>query len=386
VFLSKHLIDSHVRILDTAAAQDINLGNLPEWDLSDLYPAIDSAELKKDLESSTKEAGEFADSYRGKLEEFAKNSPETLFAAIKQFEVLQDRLGRIGSFAGLSYASNTTDPVRAKFYGDMNEQITAISSNLLFFGLELNTIEDDIIESALAHEGLAYYRPWFEDLRLDKPYQLDEKTEELFHEKSVTSRGAFNRLFDETMSGLRFEVDGEALALEQTLNLLVNDDSAKRKQASDALAKVFGENLRLFTLITNTLAKDKEISDRWRGFEDVADSRHLANRVEREVVDALEKAVSDAYPRLSHRYYKLKAKWLGQETLNHWDRNAPKPNQLHGKAPKKPFYQLMVPSPLKCETLQQTSSIRVGLMHPCAKAKRPVHSPTQQSQAPTLMS
>ena len=142
---------------DTAAAQSIDLGNLPEWDLSDLYPAIGSAELEKDLELSTKEAEEFASTYRGKLEEYAKNSPETLFTAIKQFEVLQDRLGRIGSFAGLSYASNTTDPVRAKFYGDMNEQITSISSNLLFFGLELNTIEDDIIEGALTHEGLAYY-------------------------------------------------------------------------------------------------------------------------------------------------------------------------------------------------------------------------------------
>ena len=312
---------------NTATAQEIDLGNLPEWDLSDLYPAIGSAELEKDLELSTKEAEEFAATYRGKLEEFVKNSPDDLFTAIKQFEALQDRLGRIGSFAGLSYASNTSDPVRAKFYGDMNEQITTISSNLLFFGLELNTIDDDIIESALTHEGLAYYRPWFEDLRLDKPYQLDEKTEELFLEKSVTGRGAFNRLFDETMAALRFDVDGTSLALEQTLNLLVNDDGAKRKQASDALAKVFGENLRLFTLITNTLAKDNEISDRWRGFEDVADSRHLAKRVEREVVDALEKAVSDAYPRLSHRYYKLKAKWLGQETLNHWDRNAPLPRK-----------------------------------------------------------
>ena len=189
---------------NTATAQDIDLGNLPEWDLSDLYPAIGSAELNRDLELSNKEAEEFAATYRGKLEKFAKNSPEALFTAIKQFEAMQDRLGRIGSFAGLSYASNTSDPVRAKFYGDMNEQITAISSNLLFFGLELNTIEDDIIESALTHEGLAYYRPWFEDLRLDKPYQLDEKTEELFHEKSVTGRGAFNRLFDETMACLLY--------------------------------------------------------------------------------------------------------------------------------------------------------------------------------------
>jgi len=282
---------------DATSAAEVDLGTLPEWDLTDLYPSIDSPDIAKDLSTSATEAENFASTYRGKLNEIANNEPATLLEAITAFEVLQDRLGRIGSFAGLSYASNTTDPERAKFYGDMNEQITAISSNLLFFGLELNTIDDNIIEKAMRHEGLNRYRPWFEDLRLDKPYQLDEKIEELFHEKSVTGHGAFNRLFDETMSSLRFEVDGNTLALEQTLNLLTSDDGAVRKQASDALAKIFGENLRLFTLITNTLAKDKEISDRWRGFEDVADSRHLANRVERDVVDALEKAVSDAYPR-----------------------------------------------------------------------------------------
>ncbi|MEO1066811.1 MAG: M3 family oligoendopeptidase, partial [Pseudomonadota bacterium] len=184
-----------------------------------------------------------------------------------------------------------------------------------------------VLEKAFTDDALSGYRPWFEDLRKDKPFQLDEKIEELFHEKAVTGRGAFNRLFDETMAALRFEVDGEDLALEQNLNLLVNPESVVREKASVALATVFKDNLRLFTLVTNTLAKDKEISDRWRGFEDVADSRHLANRVEREVVDALEKAVTDAYPRLSHRYYAMKARWLGMDALKHWDRNAPLPDE-----------------------------------------------------------
>ncbi len=177
----------------------------------------------------------------------------------------------------------------------------------------------------MAREPLRHYRPWIEDLRKDKPYQLDDKIEQLFHEKSVTGRGAWNRLFDETIASLRFDVRGEELAIEPTLNKMQDTDETVRKDASDALAKTLKANLRSFTLITNTLAKDKEISDRWRGFEDVADSRHLANRVEREIVEALVAAVQEAYPRLSHRYYKLKARWFGKDQLDHWDRNAPLP-------------------------------------------------------------
>jgi oligoendopeptidase F len=177
----------------------------------------------------------------------------------------------------------------------------------------------------MSEEPLAHYKPWIEDLRKDKPFQLDDKIEQLFHEKSVTGRSAWNRLFDETVASLRFTVRGEELPIEPTLNKLQDSDESVRKDASDALAKTFKANLRTFTLITNTLAKDKEISDRWRGFEDVADSRHLANRVEREVVEAMVSAVREAYPRLSHRYYALKAKWFGKDKLDHWDRNAPLP-------------------------------------------------------------
>jgi oligoendopeptidase F len=184
-----------------------------------------------------------------------------------------------------------------------------------------------VIDALTAEGGaLAYYRPWLEDLRRDKPYQLDDRIEQLFHEKSVTGRGAWNRLFDETLASLRFDLRGEQLTLEPTLNRLQDADGGMRKDAAEALAAVFKENLRTFTLVTNTLAKDKEISDRWRGFEDVADSRHLANRVEREVVDAMVQAVTDAYPRLSHRYYRLKARWFGRDALDFWDRNAPLPN------------------------------------------------------------
>ncbi|MGB3026636.1 M3 family oligoendopeptidase [Paradevosia shaoguanensis] len=300
-------------------------GAMPEWNLDDLYPGRDSLELKTDLEKARREAEAFEAAYKGKLDGLARNGG--LVEAVKRSEALDDLTGRIGSFAYLQYAQNTQDPNRAKFLGDMNEALTSLSTRLIFFGLELNRIEDDVLEAAFAKDAeLARYRPWFAELRKSKPYQLEDRVEELFHDKSVTAFSAWNRLFDETMASLKFEVDGETLGLEATLHLLSDKDEKKREAAFHALSKTLHANERLFTHITNVLAKDKEISDRWRGFGDIADSRHLANSVEREVVDALEKAVREAYPRLSHRYYKMKAKWFGKSKLNAWDRNAPLPS------------------------------------------------------------
>ncbi|MBN9024836.1 MAG: M3 family oligoendopeptidase [Rhizobiales bacterium] len=303
---------------------DAALGPLPEWNLADLYPGMESPVLVADLAKGQADSVAFETAYKGKLEGLARDGG--LVAAIRAYEALDELLGRIISYAGLVYSGDTTDPVGAKFYGDVQQKITDASTHLLFFTLELNRVDDAMLEAAMqADPALAHYRPWIEDVRKEKPYQLEDRVEQLFHEKSVTGRGAWNRLFDETMASLRFDVNGEELTLEPTLNLMQDPDEAKRKAASEALAVTFGKNIRLFTLVTNTLAKDKEISDRWRGFEDVAASRHLANRVEPEVVDALVAAVRDAYPRLSHRYYKLKAKWFGKDALDHWDRNAPLP-------------------------------------------------------------
>lgn len=307
------------------ASPNADLGSLPEWDLTDLYQAIDAPEVAADLAAGLDRAKTFEASYKGRLADLAANNVPALVTAIRAYEELEDHLGRLVSYAGLVYSGNTTDPARQKFYGDVQEQITTAGSHLLFFTLEFNRIEDDVIEAAFKTPGLEHYRPWIEDLRKDRPYQLEDRVEQLFHEKSVTGRGAWNRLFDETIASLTFNVDGEELAIEPTLNFLQDASPDKRKAAAEALAKTFSENLRIFTLITNTLAKDKEISDRWRNFTDIADSRHLANRVEREVVDAMVSAVREAYPRLSHRYYALKAKWLGMDQLNHWDRNAPLP-------------------------------------------------------------
>ena len=311
----------------TAASPDAALGLLPVWKLADLYASKDAPELLADLKKAEHLSLAFEEKWKGKLAEATTRIGEGgLGEAIAEFDALDDLIGKIGSFAGLTYFADTASPANGKFYGDIQAKLTDLSAHLLFFSLELNRIDDALVDAAMERDGTAgHYRPWLVDLRKDKPFQLDDKLEQLFLEKSMTSAAAFNRLFDETMADLRFEVDGEILPLERTLNLLQEPDPEIRARAAVALSNTFGENLRVFTLITNTLAKDKDISDRWRGFEDIADSRHLANRVEREVVDALAAAVQEAYPRLSHRYYAMKAKWLGMEQMNFWDRNAPLP-------------------------------------------------------------
>ena len=307
------------------------LGPLPEWSLTDLYPAIDSPLLVADFARAEREAKAFAADYRGNLaalaaQDLADPQSHDLDEAVRRYEALDDLTGKIGSYASLVYSGDTTDPVRVKFYGDTQERLNALWTDLLFFQLELNRLDDDVIAQLAARPPLAHYRPWLDDIRKDKPHELADEIERLFHEKSVTSRAAFNRLFDETIASLRFKVGGEELTLEPALNLMVDEKEAVRKEAAGAIAETLSQNLRTFAFITNVLAKDKEISDRWRGFEDVADARHLSNRVEREVVDALAAAVAAAYPRLSHRYYKLKARWFGKDALDFWDRNAPLPN------------------------------------------------------------
>ena len=304
----------------TATAQ--TLGPLPEWNLADLYASPEDPNFAADMKKGEELARAFADTYRGKL---ASLGGEGLAAALKDYEALSDLLGRTGSYAQLYYVGDTTDSQRGKFYGDVSAKLTEISTLLLFFELEMNRIDDKALEQAMKVPALAHYRPWIDNLRMEKPYQLDDKLEELFLDKSQTSSAAFNRLFDQTMAGLRFEVDGEKLSLEPTLNMMQSPDEAVRKKGAEALAKTFGENVKLFTLITNTLAKDKEISDRWRGFKDISDARHLSNRVEPEVVAALVESVRRNYEKISHRYYRMKARWMGKDKLMHWDRNAPLP-------------------------------------------------------------
>ncbi len=309
------------------AARKSALGKLPEWNLNDLYSGLDDPAIKRDLDRIDAECVDFETAYKGKLAAMAPgpDGGSALAAAVRRYEAIDDLMGRLGSYAGLVHAGDTLDPARTKFYGDMQEWMTAASTHLLFFTLELNRVDDAVLDAAMADPALGHYRPWLEDVRRYRPYQLEDRVEQLFHEKSVTGYSAWNRQFDATIAKLRFKVLGKSLAIEPTLNLMQDRSSLKRKAAAQALAKTFAENVQDLALITNTLAKDKEISDRWRGFADIADARHLDNRVEREVVDALVAAVRAAYPRLSHRYYALKARWFGKKKLPHWDRNAPLP-------------------------------------------------------------
>jgi len=302
-----------------------DLGKLPEWDLDDLYPGEDALSLKEDLAWLGKECPAFAQDYENNL---ADLDAAGFLKAIQRYETIQTKSGRIMSYAGLRYYQNTTDADRAKFMSDMQTQITDISTPLVFFSLEVNRIDDDALDAMMsADAGLARYRPVLDRLRAMKPHQLSDELEKFLHDQSVVGTSAWNRLFDETMAGLSFEIDGEALSLESTLNLLTDADRAKREAGARALAEVFRGHLPLFARITNTLAKEKEIEDRWRSMPTPQTGRHLSNHVEPEVVEALRNAVVAAYPDLSHRYYKLKAKWMGLETLQVWDRNAPLPDK-----------------------------------------------------------
>ncbi len=301
-----------------------DLGPLPQWDLKDLYPGRDSTELKAALADSESGAKQFRSRYEGNL---ASLSGADLAGALKSYERLQETLGRIMSYAYLDYCTEMTDAETGRFFQNMQEKVNSISTELLFFSLELNRIEDADLDAKLKTPALAHYEPWLRDTRAFRPYQLSDEIEKLLHEKSVAGRSAWTRLFDETLAELRFPVGGKELSNAEALHLLSEPDPALRKEAAKSLGKVFGDNARIFALITNTLAKDKEIEDRWRGFKRPISSRNLSNFVEDEVVDALIAAVRAAYPNLAHRYYKLKAKWFGVDVMPYWDRNAPMPDE-----------------------------------------------------------
>jgi oligoendopeptidase F len=312
-------------------AADEAIGPLPEWDLTDLYPAPDAPELARDLDWLGAECRAFAADHEGRL---AGLDSAGLLAAIRRYERIQAVSGRIGSYAGLRYYQVTTDPQRAKFFGDMQTALTDATTPLVFFTLELNRLDDAALDATVAGlPELLRYKPVLDRIRKMKPYQLSDELEKFLHDQSVVGAAAWNRLFDETMAGLSFEVAGETLSLEATLDLLSDKDRARRQAGAEALAAVFKDNLPLFARITNTLAKEKEIEDRWRKLPSPQAGRHLANDVEPEVVQALRDAVVAAYPRLSHRYYALKAKWLGLDKLEVWDRNAPLPKDDDRKIP-----------------------------------------------------
>ncbi|WP_170421698.1 M3 family oligoendopeptidase [Ruegeria arenilitoris] len=299
-----------------------NLGNLPEWDLTDLYTSEDAPELSRDLDWLEGECAAFAADYEGKLAEL---DADGLLTCVQRNEKINAIAGRIMSFAGLRYYQLTTDAERAKFLSDMQEKITIFTTPLVFFTLEINRIDDDVLKAHFeANADLARYEPVFRRIRAMKPYQLSDELEKFLHDLGVVG-DAWERLFDETIAGLTFTVDGEELNIEGTLNLLTEQDRAKREAASRELAIVFQDNIKTFARVHNTQAKEKEVIDRWRNMPTAQTGRHLSNDVEPEVVEALREAVVAAYPKLSHRYYELKRKWLGLDVMQVWDRNAPLP-------------------------------------------------------------
>jgi len=308
---------------DANASGAKDFGDLPDWDLSDLYTAQDAKELIRDMGWLENACADFARDYEGKL---AGLDAAGMLTCVQSYEKIEAVAGRIMSFAGLRYYQNTTDPERAKFMADCQDQITGFTTPLVFFTLELNRIDDDKLDALFADNAdLARYQPIFERMRAMRPYQLSDELEKFLHDQSVVGSAAWNRLFDETIAGLEFEVAGETLNLEGTLNFLSEPDRDLREAAARALAQVFGDNIKLFSRVHNTLAKEKEIEDRWRKMPTPQTGRHLSNHVEPEVVEALRNAVVAAYPKLSHRYYELKRKWLGLDKLQVWDRNAPLP-------------------------------------------------------------
>ena len=305
-----------------ASAGGKDLGNLPEWDLSDLYTSEDAAELKRDLDWLEEACASFAADYEGKLAEL---DAKGLLDCVLRNEKINRVAGRIMSYAGLRYYQQTTDSGRAKFMSDMQEKITDYTTPLVFFTLELNKLPDDHLADLLNQDpDLARYKPVFDRIRAMKPYQLSDEMEKFLHDLGVVG-DAWERMFDETIAGLEFEVDGETLTIEGTLNLLTDPDRAKREAGARELAEVLGANIRTFARVHNTQVKEKEVMDRWRGMETPQTGRHLSNHVEPEVVEALRNAVVEAYPKLSHRYYELKRKWLGLDVMQVWDRNAPLP-------------------------------------------------------------
>ena len=299
------------------------LGELPEWDLRDLYPGPDSPELQRDLERARQQARQLREDYEGRIAELHGDS---LAVAVERYEAIEELLGRLMSYAQLYYSGDMTDPETGRFFQGMQEEATTIASDLIFFTLEINALSDAALNARVEESSrLTHYWPWLRDVRALRPHQLSDELERFINDKQVTGRGAWTRLFDETMAALRFPLDGEELTSSEILDKLSSPSEETRRKAGKAFGQKLGENVPTFAHIHNTLIKDKAVEDQWRGFARPISSQNLANHVEDEVVDALVSSVRKSYPRLSHRYYRLKAKWMGKDTLAYWDRNAPLP-------------------------------------------------------------
>lgn len=294
--------------------------SIPNWDLSDFYSSISDKKISADLKKIEKTSKDFDKDFRGKI---AKLKAPQLLAAIKKYENIAENIGKLSSYSYLIYASDLSNQKHVAFHQNISEALSKFESHLIFFTLELNEIDEKKINILLKNSALKKYQPFIRDCRAFRKYQLSHQLEKLSLDKNITGRSAFVRLFDETVNNLKFSYRSKTLNSHQIFDLMSNNDEKVRKDAAKAIGKTFEENSKLFAFVTNTLAKDKAVDDEWRGFKTPISSRNLSNFIEDETVELLTKKVHQNYAKISHRYYKIKAKILGKKTLNYWDRNAP---------------------------------------------------------------
>ncbi len=295
---------------------------LPAWDLRDLYDGINDPQVEKDLAQYAGLTAELAKKYKGKLSGLA---PAAFAAAVRDYEQAGIIASKLGIFAYLNMVTQMNNQVAVAFYQNINEKMTEYGKAAIFFTLEINALPEEKFSAFLDDKAVAYYKPWLEKVRLFKPYELAEDMEALLADKALTSSGAWVRLYDETSSKLKYIVDGKAYNDAEISKLLQDKDPSVREKAGKEMNRVQKENGELFTFIYNMIVKDKAISDEKRGFKSPIASRNLDNMVEDEVVEALSQAVQAKYQSIAGRFYKLKAKWLGKEKIQYWDRNAPLP-------------------------------------------------------------
>ena len=310
---------------DDSQAGQTRSDALPIWTLDDLYLGRNDPKIDQDLAAAALANQALVELKGGFIA--ARANPQRLALLIQSgmrlYEEATDKLWAVGAYAGLAASTARDDPEWARFEADIRSRSLAISAESLFYSLELNQLEEWEIEAALrADPALERWRPWLRRVRLSRPFELSPDLERLFVDRAPGVAN-WTRLFDETLTRLRAQIGEDSLPLPEALNRLSDPDPEQRRLAADGLAAALGANGSVLALCLNTIALEKQVEDRWRGHAFAAEARHLANDVDPAAITALEAAVVEAYPRLAHRYYALKAKVMDQETLNHWDRNAP---------------------------------------------------------------
>ena len=295
---------------------------LPGWDLSDLYKGIDDPAIEKDLEKYQKDNLSFAKKYKGKI---AGLSAAEFAKMLQTYEKMVIRAENLASFASLNMNTQMKNAKAVAFYQTISEKLTDYGKPVVFFTLEINKLSDAQVKELLKDKAVAFYKPWLERIRRFKKYELSEELEELLLEKSLTSGSAWVRLYEESSSRLVYTVDGKNYNDAEISKLLLDKDPKVREKAGKELNRVSKENSALYSFIYNMVIKDKATEDAKRGFKTPIAERNLAENVEDAAVEALAESVRKKYAEISHRFYKLKAKWLGVKKIQYWDRNAPLP-------------------------------------------------------------